>query len=80
MYNGSPRYIDANLRPRVADILTTDAAGSAADMDLPGLRLHERRGDQEGVWSVTVNANWRVTFRFLDGNAHDVDLVDYHWD
>ncbi len=79
MYNGKPRYVDANLRARIADILTTlDAAGSAADMDLPGLRLHELKGDQEGVWSVSVSGNWRITFRFLDGNAHDVDLVDYH--
>jgi proteic killer suppression protein len=43
-----------------------------------GNRLHELRGDREGVWSVTVSGNWRITFRFTDGNAHDLDLIDYH--
>jgi plasmid maintenance system killer protein len=36
------------------------------------------QGDQERVWSVTVSGNWRITFRFTDGNGHDVDLMDYH--
>lgn len=45
---------------------------------LPGFRLHPLKGDQKGVWAVTVRANWRVTFRFVDGGAMDVDYVDYH--
>ncbi|MCB0058359.1 MAG: type II toxin-antitoxin system RelE/ParE family toxin, partial [Caldilineaceae bacterium] len=40
--------------------------------------LHELAGDRKGVWSVTVQANWRITFRFVDGNAEDVDYEDYH--
>lgn len=51
---------------------------SPEDMDLPGFRLHPLKGDLKGWWSVTVRANWRVIFRFKDGDAHDVDLVDYH--
>jgi proteic killer suppression protein len=47
-------------------------------LDLPGFRLHALRGDLKGCWSVTVRANWRVIFRFKDGQASDVDLVDYH--
>ena len=47
-------------------------------LDLPGFRLHALRGDLKGFWSVTVRANWRVIFRFKDGQASDVDLVDYH--
>ncbi len=47
-------------------------------MDLPGFRLHRLRGDLRGFWAVTVSANWRVIFRFDGGDAHDVDLVDYH--
>ena len=36
------------------------------------------KGDLKGFWSLTVRANWRITFRFADGKAFDVDLVDYH--
>jgi len=46
-------------------------------MDLPGLRLHELKGDRKGTWSVTVSGNWRVTFRFEGKDALDVDYVDY---
>ncbi len=47
-------------------------------MNLPGYRLHPLKGDLAGFWSVTVSGNWRVIFRFADGHASDVDLVDYH--
>jgi toxin HigB-1 len=36
------------------------------------------KGDLKGFWAVTVRANWRVIFRFEDGNASNIDLVDYH--
>jgi proteic killer suppression protein len=76
---GQARLIDPSLRVRVANILAVlDAAASALDLVGPGNRLHELQGDQEGVWSVTVSGNWRITFRFTDGNAQDVDLIDYH--
>ena len=47
-------------------------------LDLPGFRLHPLKGDFKGFWSITVRANWRVIFRFENGQALDVDLVDYH--
>jgi proteic killer suppression protein len=47
-------------------------------MDLPGLRLHPLTGNRIGVWSVTVSVNWRVTFRFEDGDAEIVNYEDYH--
>jgi proteic killer suppression protein len=47
-------------------------------MDLPGLRLHSLRGNYHGFWSVTVQANWRVIFRFVAGDVVDVDYLDYH--
>ena len=47
-------------------------------MALPGLDLHPLRGELVGYWAVKVSANWRVIFRFEDGNVVDVDLVDYH--
>ena len=48
------------------------------DMDIPGFRLHPLKGDLAGFWSVTVRANWRIIFRFEDGDVTDVDLIDYH--
>ena len=46
--------------------------------DAPGFRLHPLKGDRAGQWSVRVSGNWRVVFRFEDGEAVDVDLIDYH--
>ena len=43
-------------------------------MDLPGLVLHELKGQRKGVWAVRVSGNWRVTFRFA---GHDVEVVNY---
>jgi proteic killer suppression protein len=64
---------------KLRDVLARlDAASESADMDLPGFRLHSLKGDFEGFWAVTVRANWRVIFRFADGDVHDVDYVDYH--
>lgn len=47
-------------------------------MDIPGFRLHPLKGGLSGYWSVTVQANWRITFRFENGGVTDVDLIDYH--
>ena len=47
-------------------------------MDLPGLQLHQLTGNRRGVWAVRVSGNWRLTFRFEDGEAVDVNLEDYH--
>jgi proteic killer suppression protein len=45
---------------------------------LPGYRLHRLKGEWKGYWSVTISGNWRIVFRFEDGDAFDRDLVDYH--
>jgi toxin HigB-1 len=64
---------------KLSDILARlDAAGSVEDMDLPGFKLHPLKGNLKGFWAVTVRANWRVIFRFVDGDALDIDYVDYH--
>lgn len=44
----------------------------------PGNRLEALGGDRAGQWSVRINAQWRVCFRFVDGAAFDVEIVDYH--
>jgi proteic killer suppression protein len=47
-------------------------------LDLPGFRVHALKGDFKGFCAVTVRANWRVIFRFQDGEVLDVDYIDYH--
>jgi len=73
----------AGVRPEQADRLRLilaqlNAATSPGDMALPGLRLHELRGERKGTWSVTVSGNWRVTFSFEGQGATNVDYEDYH--
>ena len=55
-----------------------DAAETIEAMDVHTFRLHALKGDLAGFWAVTVQANWRIIFRFVAGMAHDIDLVDYH--
>ena len=43
-----------------------------------GSRLHPLSGNLKGFYAVNVSGNWRIIFRFEDGNVHDVDYVDYH--
>jgi proteic killer suppression protein len=47
-------------------------------MNITGWVLHALSGNYKGFWSVKVNGNWRIIFRFEDGNAYDVDYLDYH--
>ena len=55
-----------------------NASQSPKDMNLPGLYLHQLGGDRNGIWSVRVSGNWRITFRFNEGDAEIVDYEDYH--
>ena len=48
------------------------------DMDLPGLDLHELKGNRKGIWAVKVSGNWRITFKFDGPDAIDVNYEDYH--
>jgi len=45
---------------------------------LKSVGLHPLKGDRKGQWAITVNGPWRICFRFRDGNACDVQIVDYH--
>jgi toxin HigB-1 len=47
-------------------------------MNLPGLNLHELLGDRQGIWSVKVSGNWRLTFSFTGQDAYAVNYEDYH--
>jgi proteic killer suppression protein len=53
-------------------------AKSIEDVNFVGSSLHESKGDKKGIWSVTVRANWRITFKFEDGNAYILNYEDYH--
>jgi proteic killer suppression protein len=76
---GSKKGIIPNHAGKLARILDRlDASVTPADMNLPGYRLHQLAGEEKGVWSVWVNGNWRVTFRFEQENAILVDYRDYH--
>lgn len=55
-----------------------DTAQVIEDLDIPGYRLHQLKGNRQGIWSITVNGNWRVTFEFTDGNVYIVNYEDYH--
>ena len=45
---------------------------------LKSVGLHALKGSRKGQWAVNVNARWRICFRFRDGHAYDVEIVDYH--
>ena len=58
-------YVD--LAPRLDDLKTP-----------PGNRLHALRGDRQGQHAIAVNDQWRICFCFVDGDAYDVEVCDYH--
>ncbi|WP_104041783.1 type II toxin-antitoxin system RelE/ParE family toxin [Vibrio hyugaensis] len=66
---------ERKLRMQLAAI---DTATIVDDIDLPGFKLHPLKGDRDGIWSITVNGNWRITFEFVDGNAYILNYEDYH--
>jgi proteic killer suppression protein len=76
---GDRSKLAAELVDRIAVILAAlDEAAAVTDLDRPSFRLHQLKGDLRGHWSITVRANWRITFTFDDGDVSDVDFVDYH--
>ena len=76
---GERNRIDPSIANKVETAIgLLDVAESSRDVDLPGYRLHPLTGNLRGFWSIRVSGNWRITFRFEDGDVYDVDLVDYH--
>lgn len=60
-------------------LLSLNVAKSLRDLSpLKSVGLHKLSGDRKGQWAMTVNARWRICFRFEDGDAYDVEIVDYH--
>lgn len=60
----------------ILDLL--NAAEQIGDMNFPGSNLHLLEPKQQGVWAVKVSKNWRITFMFEQGEAREVDYLDYH--
>jgi proteic killer suppression protein len=76
---GSTRGIQAAHAKKLGMILAMlDVANEPQDLNQPALRLHLLKGDLKGHWSVWVNGNWRVTFRFAGSDVELVDYQDYH--
>ncbi len=75
--DGDPRRISPMHVRKIKTILTRlDDAARPEQMDFPGYRLRRLKGDRQGFWAVWVSKNWRIVFRFEDGDARDVDLID----
>ena len=77
--NGSTRGIQASHRAKLTLILMSlDAADIPEQLRLPAFKLHQLKGSLKGYWSIWVNANLRVTFRFDGPDIELVDYLDYH--
>jgi toxin HigB-1 len=77
--DGDARGLPADQVTRIENRLATlDASTAAEDMNVAGYGFHKLTGDLKGFYAVRVTGNWRIIFRFEDGDALDVDHVDYH--
>ncbi len=76
---GKTSGIQAKHANKLRQQLTAlDAAKNPLDMNVPSWGLHQLQGNLAEHWSVKVNANWRLTFKFENGHAEIVDYQDYH--
>jgi len=76
---GSKAGIQAQHAERLRVILGRLSVSTAPeDINLPGLGLHQLKGDRKGTWAVKVSENWRITFTFVGKDADAVDYEDYH--
>ena len=76
---GDSSHVSGELLNRIEDILARlDVAITPPDLDLPGYGLHQLKGKLKGCWALKVSGNWRIIFRFKDGDAYEINLVDYH--
>jgi toxin HigB-1 len=77
--SGSTRGINPAHQQKLSSILAAlDVATMPDELALPSYRLHQLKGASKGHWSIWVNGNWRVTFRFVGADVELVDYQDYH--
>lgn len=80
-YKNDVKLLPPDLIDKITIILASlESSKEIKNMALPGYRLHALTGNYNGFWSVTVSGNMRIIFRFDEdeGNALDVDFIDYH--
>lgn len=81
IWNGKrSRKLPADIQQRaLAKLSMIDAADTLDDLKLPpSNRLHDLDRDRAGQHSISINMKWRICFRWDNGNAYDVEIVDYH--
>ena len=77
--SGNYSKIQPTHRKRLKLILSIlHAANDVKDLNYPGSNLHQLSGEFKDYWAVNVSGNWRIIFRFEDGDLFDVDYLDYH--
>jgi Plasmid maintenance system killer protein len=67
---------EARAKRRLATLHRATALSDLGSFQSVG--LHKLSGDRKGYWAITINGPWRLVFRFEDGDAYDVEIVDYH--
>ncbi len=73
------KFTGMDVAKAMARLKILNAASSLDDIPpLKSVGLHGLSGDRQGQWAMTINGPWRLVFRFKDGNAEDVEIVDYH--
>ena len=74
----SSKVMQAHVGKLMRILTALDRSSGPEGMNIPGFRLHPLKGRLRGHYAVSVSASWRVTFRFEEGHAVDVDYLDYH--
>jgi len=76
---GKGRFSGLDVEKAMARLQLLGAVQSMSEIpSLASIGLHKLRGDRKGQWAMTINGPWRLVFRFHDGDAYDVGIVDYH--
>lgn len=76
---GKSRFSGLDITKAMARLNVLNAARSLDDIaPLRSIGLHKLTGDRKGQWAMTINGPWRLCFRFENGGAYDVEIVDYH--
>jgi proteic killer suppression protein len=76
---GNAKGISKDLEKRIRRRLEViDSATAIDDLRIPGYDLHQLKGDRRETWSIKVSGNWRITFTFINNDAYDLNLEDYH--
>ena len=77
--SGSTKGIQASHTKKLRmQLAALDTASMIDDIDIPGYKLHPLKGSRKGIWSISVNGNWRLTFEFKDSNVYILNYEEYN--